>query len=750
MQKSLRNKSYILPIVIIIGLTAYQVVNKTKDKDFSASKIQFNHHLIDNKSPDEPWGKSVGDINNDGIIDMVVSGYGSKDLYWYDGNSKKKSLIATGYKFTTDHELADVDNDGLTDIVSLTKDGIVWFKNPHWEPNQIAHKQFHDLELDDFDLDGDLDVVARDQSAFGGSGKTITILKNNNSINWDSFILPVPDGEGLAVADIDGDNKSDIIVNNQWYKNPGKINEKDWIAYTYGDTWKWPHTYITIADINNDNRTDIILSPAEKEGDYYHISWFEAPLDRTMTWKEHIVVDNVETVHHFVGAEDMDNDGDIDIVTAEMHQGKDPDEVVIYKNYGNGSKWYKQILSEHGSHSMRLFDIESDGDVDLFGANWSGDYTSVELWENLTCNVNTQKWTRHVIDDSKPWTSIFIYSADLDSDGFRDIITGGWWYKNPVVPEVTWERIPFGEKVNNVAAVFDIDGDGFNDILATEGKGAESNSKFAWAKNDGQGHFYIHHNIPEGTGDFLQGVAIAKYLNDRMGVALSWHKHGQGIQLLTVPENPTTEKWQLDNLSRASQDEALSSADIDNDKDIDLVLGTEWLRNEQEWKKNYIYKTLENPDRNVVADINGDGKLDVVIGYEAISKEGKLAWYQASDDVTHPWEEHKIADVIGPMSLDVADMDKDGDLDVVVGEHNLVDPGSARLMIYYNTSGDGTNWRQELVYRGDEHHDGAQVVDIDNDGDNDIISIGWGHNRVLMYENKSNTCGRNISIFDAK
>ena len=34
-----------------------------------------------------------------------------------------------------------------------------------------------------------------------------------------------------------------------------------------------------------------------------------------------------------------------------------------------------------------------------------------------------------------------------------------------------------------------------------------------------------------------------------------------------------------------------------------------------------------------------------------------------------------------------------------------------------------------------EYGDGAHVVDIDKDGDQDIVSIGWSHNRVLLYEN---------------
>jgi hypothetical protein len=87
------------------------------------------------------------------------------------------------------------------------------------------------------------------------------------------------------------------------------------------------------------------------------------------------------------------------------------------------------------------------------------------------------------------------------------------------------------------------------------------------------------------------------------------------------------------------------------------------------------------------------------------------------------------------MSLGVADIDRDGDTDVVVGEHNLQTPEKARLLLFENLDGNAEEWVQHLIYTGDEHHDGAQIVDIDNDGDNDIISIGWSHGHVFLYEN---------------
>jgi hypothetical protein len=102
---------------------------------------------------------------------------------------------------------------------------------------------------------------------------------------------------------------------------------------------------------------------------------------------------------------------------------------------------------------------------------------------------------------------------------------------------------------------------------------------------------------------------------------------------------------------------------------------------------------------------------------------------------TDVWTENVIATLTGPMSLDVADLDHDGDLDVVVGEHDTNSPATARLLVLENTDGEGGAWAQHVVHVGDEHHDGAQLVDIDGDGDLDIISIGWTHPRVLLYEN---------------
>lgn len=346
-----------------------------------AAAVLFDRSLIDANGPSRIYGKTVGDLNQDGRPDLVAGGNGSAGLVWYENPTWQKREIAPGGGFLTDHEVCDVDGDGLNDVVALRTAGIVWYASPGWVPSFIAADTLHDVEVADFDDDGDLDIIGRNQSAFGGNGNILYHYEQVSPDSWLRSTRQIPHGEGLKQADVDGDGLPDIIVNEVWLRNSG-ADFLSWQEYSYAASWTHENAYIDVGDFNVDGRTDIVPAPSEREGQTYHLSWFEGPEDPLADpWQEHVVQSGVETVLHFAGVGDFDRDGFSDIAVAEMQQGQDPDGIDIYINAdGQGLSWSKEVVDTIGSHSMRVFDVDGDGDLDLYGANWEGD--DVCLWVN--------------------------------------------------------------------------------------------------------------------------------------------------------------------------------------------------------------------------------------------------------------------------------------------------------------------------------------------------------------------------------
>lgn len=390
-------------------LVAASVVAFLSGGSLPAGEAWFTSRTLSDSAMKDPWAKMLADIDGDGFLDMVIGGR-SGPLKWYRYPQWKGTVIAEGGYRTVDGEAGDIDGDGDLDIVM---GGLLWYENPlpgdspsrnAWTAHQVADHRTHDLELADLDQDGDLDIVTRDQSDFGAkAGNKVYIWRQDADDRWTGKVIDCPHGEGLDLGDIDGDGDQDVVIGGWWYENDGDIHSGSWRRHRFAQ-WHRSAT-VQVADINGDGRPDVVLSPSELKGEWYRLSWFEAPPDpQRSDWREHVIADPIECVIHGLVTADFNGDGAVDIAASEMHQGDDPDEVAVFINRKGGTAWDKQILSARGSHYIQAGDIGGDGDIDLVGANWSGPYQPIEIWENVSIDSpDSSRTKRGAVGALGPW-----------------------------------------------------------------------------------------------------------------------------------------------------------------------------------------------------------------------------------------------------------------------------------------------------------------------------------------------------------
>ncbi len=359
----------------------------------------FRHVIVDAYNPADPHCKAVGDLDGDGYADLLAASAAGGGLYWYQYPHWTKHRIADG-TFTTDMAVGDIDGDGYEDVIIPSDAGLLWFRNPlhaggdptgPWQFINVSPEgaNMHDVELGDLDGDGLLDIVTRHQSGFGRRmGNQIHLWQQVTPLEWDHRTFDCPHGEGMALLDLNGNGRPDVVIGGRWYENPGDNPHRDWIEHLYmpaedfNSHWTNGDVVVKVGDLNGDGLIDLVLSPAEGGG---RLSWFEAPSDsRRPDWTEHVIDPALDHAHGLAVA-DMNGDGLMDIVVAKMHQASVPQEVCIYYNQGHGAAWTKQVVAITGSHNICTVNAGNAGRLSIFGANWNNHSPTggaVELWLN--------------------------------------------------------------------------------------------------------------------------------------------------------------------------------------------------------------------------------------------------------------------------------------------------------------------------------------------------------------------------------
>jgi len=311
-------------------------------------------------------------------------------------------------------------------------------------------------------------------------------------------------------------------------------------------------------------------------------------------------------------------------------------------------------------------------------------------------------------------------AGDIDGDGFADLAVGGYefyWYQAP-----NWQKHFIATAANQFTTdgkMGDVDGDGDLDIVVPDGP---SGTNLIWLENPAnpQAGPWPRHSIG-GVGDWGKDVHLADFDgNTRLDVAV---RVASSI-FIFFQTAPNT--WNRVTIASLGGGEGMGAGDIDKDGDVDLVGPGFWLERPTNpvstpWPQHNIVNLGFNEFKAEVADIDQNGTVDVLYSCSECGSAQEIAWFEASNP-QGTWTRHVIANLSHAHTLQVADMDLDGDLDVVSGQ--MVQSSQKELNIYLN-AGNSLNWTKMVVDNPVNGIHNGVVVDIGNDGDYDIFGSNW-------------------------
>ncbi len=292
------------------------------------------------------WGAGVGDINRDGVLDVVAGPYyylgpdytSRREIYVAPTVSPSNQFPSAGFDF-----VFDFTGDGWPDVVAGENRPLFMYVNPKGERRRWAKYPAVPQGNSELVLMKDVDGDGKPEAIFGtGTGTPTGTLAYarpdpaDPTRPWLVHTISEPGlayGHSLGAGDVNGDGRVDILQTAGWWEQPPTgASQGTWIYHPeafgrWGRSEGAGGAELCVYDVNGDKLNDVVTG-LNAHG--FGLAWFEQKRDRDgrISFERHMIIDDYSTKNagdvtisemHASLAADIDGDGVPDYVTGKRY-----------------------------------------------------------------------------------------------------------------------------------------------------------------------------------------------------------------------------------------------------------------------------------------------------------------------------------------------------------------------------------------------------------------------------------------------